>query len=332
MIDIPIVLFGYGRVGKAFFSLLREKGPLLRAVYGLNPHVSVALRRRRIGSCGPRSFERGRGRLAWRESTPSTPSDVLERTDTGVLVECLASDVDSGLPGRKIIQDALVRGWHVVTADKSPLIGCLNRILGLARDKGRGIGISAATAAALPTLDTALFSLAGSRIRSFEGILNGTSNYVLTRVRDGLDPETALREARDLGIAEPDPTRDVEGWDTADKVLLLASAVTGTDYGREHIRVSGIRNLPVPMLEQAGRPGKCLKLLGKMSRDEVRGIRLSVAPAVLECGHSLYGVDGTEKGIRFETDTMGAVTVIGGKSDPCGAAAALLKDIINIYR
>jgi homoserine dehydrogenase len=189
---------------------------------------------------------------------------------------------------------------------------------------------SAATAAALPTLDVGLHSLAGAEILSIEGILNGTTNYILTRIGEGAGYDEALHEAQKKGIAEPDPARDVEGWDTAVKLLLIANSVLGLKLRLGDIRVEGITRLSGRKVGAAKEAGKALKLIGRISKSRGRW-KAEVAPLVIDRSHPLFGVDGTNKGIVFLTDTMGTVAVSGGKSDPRGAAAALLKDVIHIF-
>lgn len=148
---------------------------------------------------------------------------------------------------------------------------------------------------------------------------------------EGLNFEAALAEARQKGIAEPDPSMDIEGWDTATKLVLISNAVAGTDFSLSDLKIQGISNISPSFLRSVGERGQTLKLLGKLLKQGDRFIaEVGVFP--LEPGHPLFGVSGTNKGITYETDTMGSVTVIGGKSDPRGASAALLKDIINIYR
>ena len=189
--------------------------------------------------------------------------------------------------------------------------------------------ISGATASAIPASDMILRSLAGTEIRQIEGILNGTSNYILTRMGEGLTFKKGLEEAQAKGIAEPDPAQDIEGWDTAYKILILANVFFQADLHLEDVIVNGLN----ARLEKAGdfitdREG--YKLLGRCEKKQ-GSLRIEVGPARLGRDHPLYSIKGTEKGILFQTDTMGTIVVTGGKSDPTGAAAALLKDIIGIY-
>src|SRR4030067_3007238 len=125
---------------------------------------------------------------------------------------------------------------------------------------------SATTAAALPTLDGGLFSLAGAEIKAIEGILNGTSNYILTRMEEGAEYREALKEAQDKGIAEHNPALDVEGWDTAVKLLLIANSVLGLDITLQDIKVAGITKIPPELLARAKQKGKAYKLIGSMTR------------------------------------------------------------------
>lgn len=329
MLEIPLVLIGYGNVGKAFLKLVLEKKENIRLRYDLGLEVVSVLRSRRGCFC-----QEGISLPEWEEPAWEAGLDlgrVMERSDPGVVVECAASSSETGQPGLGLMRAAFAAGWHVVTADKGPLISFLPELRSLARGKDLRLQISGATAAALPTLDTALVSLAGAEIESFEGILNGTSNYILMRMEEGLDFANALAEAQDKGIAEPDPTLDVGGWDTAAKVLLLTNSLMEQDLGMEDVTVRGITDIPAPMSEEAAGKGKCIKLLGRMKR-EGSTLRLEVKPEILEAGHPLFPVKGREKGITFQTDSMGRISVIGGRSDPRGAAAALLKDLINIYR
>jgi homoserine dehydrogenase len=323
------VLIGYGNVGRAFLKLLLEKKDDIRLRYDLDLEIVSVLRSRSGCFCKEGISLPEPAESAWAAGLEF--SQVLDLLDPGVMVECVVSSSDTGQPGVGFMRTAFQAGWHVVTADKGPLISFLPELRSSARDRNLRLQISGATAAALPPLDTALISLAGAEIESFEGILNGTTNYILTRIGEGLDFAGALAEAQDKGIAEPDPTLDVEGWDTAYKVLLLTNSLMDQEFGLEDIEVHGITDIPAPMREEAAGTDKSIKLLGRMRADGT-DIHMEVRPVILETDHALYPVSGTEKGITFHTDSMGRISVIGGKSDPRGAAAALLKDLINIYR
>jgi homoserine dehydrogenase len=254
----------------------------------------------------------------------------LRTVKPGVFVECTPSNIQTGEPGLGHLRAALKAGWHVVTANKGPLAVDFKGLRGLARRNHLALKYGAAAAAALPTLDVGLYSLAGAEIQAIEGILNGTTNYILTRLGEGTAYEEALKEAQAKGIAEHNPALDVEGWDTAVKLLLIANSILGLDLTLQDIKVEGITRISPELLERTKQEGKALKLFGRMSYAAGRW-KAEVSPAAIDRSHPLFGVSGTNKGITFLTDTMGSVTVTGGKSDPRGAAAALLKDIIHIF-
>jgi len=255
---------------------------------------------------------------------------VLKSLTPGVFVDCTPSNIRSGEQGLDYTRAALRSGWHVVTANKGPLVVDFRRLSNLARKNGVSLKFSAAAGAALPALDIGLHSLAGAEILSIEGILNGTTNFILTRMEEGVPYEEALREAQTKGIAEPNPELDVDGWDAAVKLLLIANSVLGIDLRLRDMKVRGISRISPGLLLRAKQEGRSLKLIAKIKRS--RGFwRATVSPEIIDQSHPLFGVNGTNKGIAFLTDTMGSITVTGGKSDPRGAAAALLKDIIDIW-
>lgn len=340
MKSVNIILMGLGRVGQAFVRLVHEKSESCSARYGLNLRI-VSVLTSKGGFVFPGETtdwkELADSLLGFRPDRSSfwrpnlSLSKVLEADETGVLVECTPSDIRRGEPALSHIYQALDAGWHVVTANKGPLVKDFQGLKERAKRNRASLGLSGAVAAALPTLDVALYSLAGTEMTGIEGILNGTTNYMLTRMSQGLDYQMALQEAQKLGIAEPDPSLDVEGWDTAAKILIITNAIFNAGFTLENMHVEGITDIPSELRDRARQEGKCIKLLGRFAHLD-GAPKLETALSLIDSSHPLYGVNGAQKGITFRTDTMDSVTIIGGKSDPIGAAAALLKDIINIHR
>ncbi len=337
---INIVLIGFGNVGKGFLQVLHQKKQLCRERYGLEIEV-YSIFKRGGGLFSPRSLnikeilERYSSSSSLEENLDWKPGlklkEAFESLEPGVLVVCTPSSIKDGEPGLGYVHCALDKGWHVVTADKGPLVVDYRRLKEKATRNRLSLKFSGATAAALPTMDIALHSLAGAGISRVEGILNGTTNYILTKMREGIDYRQSLEEAKSKGIAEPDPSFDLEGWDTASKILIIANAALDTAFSLKDVKVQGISRIPASLLSEGREEGKALKLLGRIQRKEGEFV-LDVALEIIDSSHPLFGVDGTDKGITFFTDTMGSVTVSGGRSDPRGAGASLLKDIINIYR
>jgi homoserine dehydrogenase len=341
---VRILLCGFGRVGRAFAGLVHERAPDLRRSYGLDLRlVAVAdLGGSAVGD-GEAAlpvpdliahFEGGRdlgefpriGRPGW------SGREAIERAAADVFVETTPTDITDGEPATTHLKLALGRRLHAVSANKGPFLRHHAELKALARARGAALKLSAATAAALPALDVGLTCLAGARVLGFEGILNGTTNYILTRMhRAGASYAEALAEAQRLGIAETNPALDVEGRDTANKVLVIANEVMEAGLVPEAVAVSGITGVTPDEIRAAQAAGRVLKLVGRATAGP-SGVRAGVSLEALAGDHPLAHVHGSEKAITFRTDTMDRVTVSGGKSDPRGAAAALLKDILNIYR
>lgn len=340
--DVRIVVCGMGRVGQAFVNLLIQKGKDLQKRYDLNLKVVAAVD---IGGAAlsPTGLpledlmahvKKG-GKV---EDMPGfgkkglSGKDALSSIPAELLVETTPTNIKDGEPGMTHLRTALAHGKHVVTAAKGPLVLRYKELKDLADKSKVKLMISAATAAALPTLDVGLTCLAGTEVLNAEGILNGTTNYILTRMyEEGTPYQDALAEAQKMGVAEPDPSLDVEGRDTANKILLIANEVLQAGLSLKDIPVEGITRVTPEDIQKAKREGKVIKLIGKAEKKNGKVVA-SVAPMALPLDHPLATVRGTEKAISYLTDTMDRVTVSGGKSNPVGAAAAVLKDIIRIYQ
>ncbi len=349
MKKVKICLSGLGNVGRHFVSLLIERRGLLQSKYGLDIELfAVSCSDGGIVSSSPLDLETVYShsrQQSWTSSFPGQGKDdlegwqIIEKSQADVLIEATPTDLKSGEPGMTNLKTAIEKGMDIVTLTKGALVKDFSGLMELSKAKGIVIKFSGATAAALPTIDMADFCLAGSTVKSIKGILNGTTNFILTKMtQEGIDYETALKEAQELGIAEPKPDLDVQGWDTAAKIIILSNAIYGAALSMDDIPVSGIDKIDSQMLEKAFSEGKKVKLIGESRLNESNDkhgqgqMHVSVAPTPIEADHVLAAVDGTTKAIHFETDTLGDLTVIGGKSNPRAAAAAALKDLVNITR
>ena len=338
--DRRLILCGFGNVGKAFTRLISERKAHVKQHYGLTLELTAVVD---IGGAAVAE----KGALPAREllshvekgGTVETfagygrpglsGTEVLMNNEADVLVEATPTNLVDGEPGRGHIVAALEKGMDVISANKGPLVLYYKEISELAKRKGCGVYMSAATAAALPTLDVGLLCLAGAQVITIEGILNGTTNYILTRMHtEKCSYQTALRAAQEMGIAETDPSLDVEGWDTGNKLVLIANRVFGVGLGPTDVEVTGITGITLEDIGEALKAGRVIKLLGT-GKIEHGQVRLKVEPQALSMDHPLATINYSEKGISYLTDTMGRITVTGGQSSPVGAAAALLKDLIH---
>lgn len=337
-----IILCGLGNVGRAFLDLAAERAAAVRDKYGLDIVVGgvVDIGGAAISTGGALplpellEFVRGGGKL---EKFPEfglpglTGIEAIKKNEFDILVETTPTNLKNGGPGYGFIVAALERGMDVVSADKGPFVLFFDELKKLADANHCRLFISAATGAALPTLDIGRFSTVGSEITAIEGILNGTTNFILTKM--ALEKSSyvdALKEAQAMGIAEPDPALDVEGYDTRNKLILISNTLFNTRFALADVPVQGITQVTYADIGQAAQAGKVLKLVATAQKQNGR-VTLSVGPKQLEKNHPLAAINFSEKGITYTTDTMGQITVLGGKSSPIGAAAALLKDVIHTH-
>ena len=341
MLTKRLILCGFGKVGKVFVTLVTERKHQIGQKYGLNLELAAIVD---IGGAAVSKqdavpvdkllshAEKGGSveTLAGYGIPGISGIEVISSLKADVLVETTPTNLIDGQPGRDHMLAALERGIDIVSANKGPLVLYYRELQELAKAKGCHIYMSAATAAALPTLDVGILCLAGSQVVSIEGILTGTANYILTRMhKDQCTYDTALREAQELGIAETDPSLDVEGLDTRNKLFLIANRIFEKNFNLEDLKVTGITGILPEDIGKASADGKVIKLLGT-ARLEKGSVTLKVEPQALEVDHPLAAVNYSEKGICYLTDTMGRITVFGGKSSPVGAAAALIKDLIHL--
>jgi homoserine dehydrogenase len=182
-----------------------------------------------------------------------------------------------------------------------------------------------------PVLRMARQTLAGAGLVGFEGILNGTSNYVLTRMEEGLGFADAVAQAQALGYAEADPSADVEGYDVRLKVVILANELLGACLQVNDVTCSGISSLDSAAIQQAQAAGQRWKLIGSASRETDGSVRASVEARLLPGNHPLAGISGATNAVAFNTELLGAVTVSGPGAGRVETAFALLSDIVAIH-
>ncbi len=337
-----IVLCGLGKVGKNFLALVAERAQDVRARYGLNVEVSgvVDLNGAAVAENGalplnelidflnsggqPENFStyghKGLGGV-----------EAINANDFDILVETTPTNLKDGGPAYSFITASIMKGMDIVSANKGPFVLYFDELKKLAEARNSRLFISAATGAALPTLDVGKFSTAGAKITSIEGILNGTTNFILTKMyAEKASYADALKEAQALGIAETDPTLDVEGYDTRNKLVLIVNTLLEGSFGIKDVPVQGIASVTYEDIERGVKEGKTLKLIATAEVHDGT-VSLGVGPRYIDRNHPLSSINYSEKGITYTTDTMGQITVLGGKSSPVGAAAALLKDVIHTH-
>ncbi len=253
--------------------------------------------------------------------------DAIREIEAELVVEATPSNIKNGEPGMSHMLESFRAGKHVVTSNKGPLALEYWKLVQEAERRGVEFRFEASVGGAMPVINLARETLSGDRIVGIEGILNGTTNYILTRMTtEGTSYETVLREAQELGYAEADPTYDIEGIDTASKLVILANAVMGMRARFGDVKVRGITRITPEAVRLAKERGYVIKLIG-----EVRDSRLEVAPRLVPESHPL-NVGGALNVAMLECDVAGRITVIGKGAGAIETQSAILSDIISIAR
>jgi homoserine dehydrogenase len=293
-------LLGHGTVGSAFASLLRERAEHVEAVTGLRPELSGVLTRSR-----------------------GTFEDVLAGAD-------LIVEVMGGLdPARDHVLRAIAAGRHVVTANKQLLSRHGEELWAAAREHGVQLRFEAAVAGVVPVIRVLQESLAAAHVERLHGIVNGTTNYVLSEMaRTGASYADALADAQRLGYAEADPTEDVSGSDAAAKMAILARLAFDTPVHLDQVRYEGIEHITADDMAYARELGLGLKLIGTAERID-GGLSVRVHPAFLYAGHPLASVHGPFNAVTVESDAITEITMSGPGAGGPQTASAVLGDVIS---
>ena len=260
-----------------------------------------------------------------------SPLDMIDRLVAFILVDAAPTNLEHGDPGLSCQRHAMEKGWHIVAADKGPLVLAYSDLMARARQQGVRILFSGTVAGGLPTVNIGARDLAGSGVTKVEGILNGTTNYILTRMADeGLPYETALQGAQNVGIAEANPSLDVDGWDAASKLVIVANSVLRRPTALSDLKVEGIRNVTAEDIAQAKSRGEVIKLIALAER-QGDDYALSVAPRALPENHILARTGIWDMAVAYHTDYMGVISAIIEEKGPVPTSAAVLRDMITLY-
>lgn len=311
---------GLGTVGSGLVTVLRENHDWIVERTGREIVLKYAL---------VRDASRQRG--------ATLPEGCTLTTDASLLVNDPSVDVVVELMGgieapRDLISKALAAGKHVVTANKALLAEDGFDLFRLAAEKGVSIHYEASVAGGIPVVQTLKESLAGNRIESLVGILNGTANYILSEMTsNALDFDTALKQAQELGFAEADPTLDVEGFDTAHKLVLLTRLAYGVDYPYAEMPIQGIRGIDRMDIEFAREFGFRIKLLGQVRQLDGK-LEAGVFPTLVKHTFLIARVGGAYNAIRVEGNAVGPIFLHGQGAGSLPTASAVLGDLLAVAR
>ncbi len=332
-----IVLIGFGNVGQGFAEILRDYGEQYRRALGFRPLlVGVATRSRgvvyhpdgldpaalldAIASGSLHNYPDGASLLR----LPNADA-LIATAAADVLIEASPSDLQTAQPALHYCEQAMARGWHVVVANKGVVVQGYASLSALARQHGRQFRFEATVMAGTPTMMLGLDALAGAGITRLRGILNGTTNYILTHMESGMSYAAALAEAQRLGYAETDPTADVDGWDAAGKAVILARTLFGANVTLADFHVQGIRGISATDMALAHEAGATYKLIATVTPQGG-----NVQPVRVPLDDPLASVKGATNAITFSTTLLGDVTLIGAGAGRVQTGYALVADLLAL--
>lgn len=331
-----IMLVGFGNLGRGLSRAFVQKASFLHRRHGLitrvvavvdefgavvdekglnlNELLKAAEKKGTVAA-----YKRGkRGKLALK---------VIDNVEADVVYDLTPTNIKTGEPGLTHIKRAMRARKHVITSNKGPLVVAFRELDLLAKRCGVEFRYSASVGGAVPVVGLAKKLLAGNEIREIRGVLNGTTNYILTRMsKEGAPFEVVLREAQELGIAEKDPTLDIEGIDTACKITILANSLLGMNARLKEVKIAGIARVRPEAIRLAQEAGYTIKLIG-IAR---RGL-LEVGPKLVPLGHPL-AVGGALNAVTFKLDLAREISIMGFGAGPRETSSSLLGDLIDIHR
>ncbi|ADI73788.1 Homoserine dehydrogenase [Methanohalobium evestigatum Z-7303] len=330
MKTIRASISGFGAVGQGVAEVLLKKQDYLKNV-GLDIKI-IAISDSKgseintdgidLSSALARKREKGTVALEDKSSL-----EIIESVDHDLVIETTSTDINTGGIGLKNMLSAFNSGKDVVTSNKGPLALKYNELMEASRNSGSNFRFEATVGGAMPIINLIKDVLAGNDVISVEGILNGTCNYILTRMMEENAPyEQMLAESQELGIAETDPSYDVDGIDSACKLVILANSVFGMCLSYKDVDVTGITKITPESLLLAQNNGYVIKLIGEVKDNLIR-----VAPRLVP-EDSPLAVGGTLNVASIQTDLSGTVTVTGRGAGSIETASAVLSDIVSIYR
>lgn len=336
---MKLILIGFGVVGQGFAEILLSKATQLAQEQDFSPLIvgvvtatkGTLFRNAGLDIAALLAAAQAGSFDAYPEQTglrrDMSASAMIAAGSADALVELSPTNLDTAQPALAICHQALDAGLHLVLANKGPVALDYANLISKARAQGLQMRCEATVMAGTPTMHLAQDALAGCTINSARGILNGTTNYMLTQMENDMSYEAALAQAQALGYAETDPSGDVEGWDAAGKVLILANALFGSSLKMADLDVGGITRISAADIADAKAAGQRYKLI---ARATPTGGEVKAMP--LPLSDPLASVSGSTNAITLETDLLGDVTLIGAGAGKLETGCAILSDLLAIAR
>ena len=336
---------GFGNVARSLVRLLDRKRDLLKQNYDITYSVTGIATGKHGFAVNPDGLEVNNALELIESGQSISPLSsfhvqdsisVIQNSQAGVMFENSPVNTQTGQPALDHIRLALDLGQHAITANKGPVVHGYRELTALARSKGKSFRFESTVLGGSPVFSVFREAFPLAKLASFKGILNATTNIILSRMENGETYEAAVKYCQSVGVAETDPTNDVDGWDAAIKVAALVTVLMDTPFTPQQVNPIGIRGITPEMIAQAREAGKRYKLVCSVERsgDEIRA---RVAPELVDASSPLYGMMNSSTGVTFRTDVLPdySITVLereGMSGGPVETAYGLFADFVNIAR
>ena len=328
-----IILIGYGVIGQNLTKLLISKSIDLYNLYGIKPRI-VACVDKGGSALDPSGLnlqrllevKKSTGTVAnyAKENNSLNPIQIIESTDAEILLELTPTNLEDGEPGLTNITTAMKYGKNIITANKGPLSIAFPSLVELANYNGVMFRFSGTVGGGTPVLEFAKRCLKGDRIVSFRGILNGTTNYILSKMQEGLSFDEALADAKKKGYVEANPSLDIDGFDAAAKLVIMANWLIGLKVTIDNVSRKGISEIKKEDIINAEKEDMIIKLIAKCENK-----KLVVEPTKISKNDPLC-VNGTLNAVTFSLEHSGDQTIVGRGAGGIETASAVLRDMIEI--
>jgi homoserine dehydrogenase len=336
-----LALIGFGNVGQGLAQIIRDRGENLTQHFDAEFQIVAVCDMLKGSLYNPDGLDpaellatvQKEGTISQLEAPQRgwDAQQTIAESDADVIVELSYTDLQTGEPALTHLRQALSLGKHVVTTNKGPIALHYPELRALAESHHAELGVEGTVMSGTPTLRLGQEMLAAAGIQKIQGILNGTTNFILTQMETGQTYAEALAEAQERGYAEANPTGDVEGYDAAGKVVILANYLMGLSLTLSQVERQGITQLTSDDIEEAKAQGERWKLIGSIEQ-QGENILASVRPQRLPLSHPLAAVGGATNAITYSTNLLGDVTVVGPGAGRIETGYALISDLLAIHR
>ncbi len=341
MTHYNLALLGFGNVGQSLARLLQRKAPSLAADFCLTFSVTAISTARHGSAADPAGLDLDQAlRLAasgeslsalTSRPAPVDAFELLRLSQADVLFENTPVNYHTGQPALSYLRAALELGMHAITANKGPVVHGYRHLTELAAEHGRKFYFESAVMDGAPIFSLFRQALPAAELHAFSGILNSTTNLILGRMEAGESLDEAIAYAQSIGIAETDPSGDVDGWDAAVKVAALVTVLMGIPLLPDQVERQGIRAITPAQVAAARTQGQRWKLVCTARREGAQ-VHARVSPQQVSPESPLFGVEGTSSIITFMTDVLSQLSIVEGNPGPETTAYGLLADFINAAR